>query len=76
MGREAGQRERGDEIEGGLKGEGKQRKAGLSLTSPHRKRKSSEGGSARTRQGHADLSDGVLYEVKESSVNRLNSEEE
>lgn len=51
-------REREDEIEGGLEGEGKQRKAGPSLTSSHRKRGASEGGSTRTRHGHADLSDG------------------
>ncbi|XP_073680081.1 dixin-like [Garra rufa] len=69
---ERGRTEREDEIEGGLEGEGKQRKAGLSLTSRHRKRGASKGGNARTRRGHADLSDGELYEVKESSVNRLN----
>jgi len=57
-------REKEDKIEGGLEGEGKQRKAGPSLTSSHRKRGASEEGSTRTRQGRADLSDGELYLVK------------
>lgn len=72
MGREAGQRKRRRNRGRAGGGGYKQRKAGPSLTSSHRKRGASEGGSPRTRQGHADLSDGELYGVKQSPVNRLN----